>query len=163
MSGPEFFQTVMGQRFYGSTAPRIAEALENLVKVTERANDLKERELKMREERKAEIDEMFDEEDRINKGEFGVCRSCGSPLTSDGFCTDPECPYITAPQQGLYVVGEFDIDGIFRGYIGPIDLQTCYNFIPKDSETGCSIYAVQGKDHKEIAYWNYQAERWVRK
>ena len=30
MPGPEFFQTKMGQRFYQSTMPRIAEALEKL-------------------------------------------------------------------------------------------------------------------------------------
>ena len=33
MSGPEFFQTQMGKRFFESTAPRIATALEGLLEV----------------------------------------------------------------------------------------------------------------------------------
>ena len=36
MSGPEFFQTPMGQQFYTSTMPRIAKALEQIVKHQER-------------------------------------------------------------------------------------------------------------------------------
>ena len=31
--GPEFFQTQMGQRFYTSTMPRIADALETIAKI----------------------------------------------------------------------------------------------------------------------------------
>jgi len=40
----EFFQTVMGKRFYEGTAPRIAEALEDIARELKRANDLKEKE-----------------------------------------------------------------------------------------------------------------------
>lgn len=46
MPGPEFFQTVMGQRFYEGTVPkltnavgRIADALEKVVKATDDAAD----------------------------------------------------------------------------------------------------------------------------
>lgn len=45
MSGPEFFQTRMGQKFYEATAPAIARALEGIHEELTRQNDLKEREL----------------------------------------------------------------------------------------------------------------------
>ena len=41
---PEFFQTRMGTKFYEGTVPRIAEALEGILKELKRANDLKENE-----------------------------------------------------------------------------------------------------------------------
>jgi hypothetical protein len=40
---PEFFQTVMGQRFYEGTMPRIAKALEEIAKELKRANDMREK------------------------------------------------------------------------------------------------------------------------
>jgi hypothetical protein len=43
--GPEFFQTRMGQKFYDATMPRLAKAVEKLVKEMERQNDLKEIEM----------------------------------------------------------------------------------------------------------------------
>lgn len=36
MSGPDFFQTRMGHRFYESTLPRIASALERIAKALEK-------------------------------------------------------------------------------------------------------------------------------
>ncbi len=39
MAGPEFFQTVMGHRYYDSTMPRIAAALETIAVELKRAND----------------------------------------------------------------------------------------------------------------------------
>jgi hypothetical protein len=36
MAGPEFFQTMMGKRFYESTAPRIASALERIAEALEK-------------------------------------------------------------------------------------------------------------------------------
>lgn len=36
MSGPEFFQTGMGRKFYESDVPRSAEALERIAKALER-------------------------------------------------------------------------------------------------------------------------------
>ena len=44
MSGPQFFQTRMGQKYFESTAPRIADALENIAKELKRQNDQKEAE-----------------------------------------------------------------------------------------------------------------------
>ncbi|GAF68320.1 unnamed protein product [marine sediment metagenome] len=41
----EFFQTIMGKRFYEGTAPRIADKLSDIAKELKRANDLKEKEL----------------------------------------------------------------------------------------------------------------------
>ena len=35
MSGPEFFQTVMGRHFYDGTMPRVAEALERIADALE--------------------------------------------------------------------------------------------------------------------------------
>jgi hypothetical protein len=35
MSGPQFFETVMGRQFYDGTMPRLARAVEQLVKVLE--------------------------------------------------------------------------------------------------------------------------------
>jgi hypothetical protein len=42
MAGPEFFQTMMGKKFYESTAPRIARALEDISHELKRQNDLEE-------------------------------------------------------------------------------------------------------------------------
>lgn len=39
--GPEFFQTQMGRRYYESTMPRIAEALERIATALENANKIK--------------------------------------------------------------------------------------------------------------------------
>lgn len=39
MSGPEFFQTPMGRRFYESTMPRIADGIEKLLKVLEKLDN----------------------------------------------------------------------------------------------------------------------------
>ena len=36
MAGPEFFQTGMGHKFYGSDVPRIANALERIADALER-------------------------------------------------------------------------------------------------------------------------------
>jgi len=44
MSGPEFFQTGMGRRFYEHDVPRMADALESIAKELKRANDLKDKE-----------------------------------------------------------------------------------------------------------------------
>lgn len=41
--GPEFFQTIMGKRFYEANIPRIIKALENIATELKRANDLKEK------------------------------------------------------------------------------------------------------------------------
>ena len=41
----QFFQTMMGQRFYQGDVPRIASALEKIGRELERQNDLKEKEL----------------------------------------------------------------------------------------------------------------------
>jgi len=41
MSGPEFFQTQMGQRFYNSTMPRIADALERIADRLDKLSDEK--------------------------------------------------------------------------------------------------------------------------
>jgi hypothetical protein len=45
MSGPDFFQTVMGKRFYEGTVPAIARSLEGIHEELIRQNDLKEKEL----------------------------------------------------------------------------------------------------------------------
>jgi hypothetical protein len=45
MPGPQFFQTRMGQKFYGSDVPRIAEALEEIGKEMKKTNELKKKEL----------------------------------------------------------------------------------------------------------------------
>jgi hypothetical protein len=37
--GPEFFQTVMGHRYYDGTMPRIAKALERIAKALEEQNN----------------------------------------------------------------------------------------------------------------------------
>lgn len=44
MSGPEFFQTRMGQKFYEADVPRIVEALQSIAKEMKRSNDLKDKE-----------------------------------------------------------------------------------------------------------------------
>ena len=41
----EFFLTGMGKKFYESSVPRIAEALERIAKALEKQNELKEEEL----------------------------------------------------------------------------------------------------------------------
>ena len=43
--GPEFFQTIMGKRFYEGTVPNIARSLECIAEELKRANDLKEQEM----------------------------------------------------------------------------------------------------------------------
>ena len=52
MSGPEFFQTGMGRKFYDGDVPRIVEALQNIAKELKRANDLKDK------EREEEVDRI---------------------------------------------------------------------------------------------------------
>ncbi len=37
-NGPEFFQTLMGRRYYESTMPRIADALERIATALEKNN-----------------------------------------------------------------------------------------------------------------------------
>jgi len=39
----DFFQTMMGRKFFDGTAPRIADALESIAKELKRQNDLKEK------------------------------------------------------------------------------------------------------------------------
>lgn len=41
----EFFQTIMGKRFFEGHVPRLVKALEKIAEELERANDLKEKEL----------------------------------------------------------------------------------------------------------------------
>ena len=43
---PDFFQTIMGRKFYEGDVPRIAKSLDDIAKELKRANDLKEKELK---------------------------------------------------------------------------------------------------------------------
>jgi hypothetical protein len=43
--GANFFQTIMGKKFYEGDVPKIVRALEKIGKELERANDLKEEEL----------------------------------------------------------------------------------------------------------------------
>ncbi len=56
--GPEFFQTVMGHKFYEADVPRIARALESIAVEMKRANDLEERD---RESRAKTVKEVTDE------------------------------------------------------------------------------------------------------
>lgn len=42
----EFFQTIMGKKFYERDVPKITNALEDIAKELKRANDLKELELR---------------------------------------------------------------------------------------------------------------------
>lgn len=41
----QFFQTMLGKKFYEGDVPRIAKALENIGQELKRQNDLKEKEL----------------------------------------------------------------------------------------------------------------------
>jgi len=43
-NGVEFFQTVMGRRFYEHDVPRMADAMESIAKELKRSNDLKDKE-----------------------------------------------------------------------------------------------------------------------
>lgn len=43
---PNFFQTLMGKKFYEGDMPRIVRSLEQIAKELKRQNDLKESELK---------------------------------------------------------------------------------------------------------------------
>lgn len=45
MSGPQFFQTIMGRKFYEGDVPQITKALKGIHEELKRANDLKEQEL----------------------------------------------------------------------------------------------------------------------
>jgi superfamily II RNA helicase len=51
---PDFWQTRAGMKFTEGTMPRIASALEDIVKELKRANNLKEKELKCQAETKGE-------------------------------------------------------------------------------------------------------------
>jgi hypothetical protein len=48
---PEFFQTLLGRKFYESDVPRIARALEDIASQLEIQNKLKEEELKIEREK----------------------------------------------------------------------------------------------------------------
>jgi hypothetical protein len=43
--GPEFFQTMMGRKFYEADVPRIAKGLERLIAAIEKQNELAEKQL----------------------------------------------------------------------------------------------------------------------
>lgn len=45
----EFFQTILGRRFYEGDVPRITKSLEKIATELKRQNDLKERELELKE------------------------------------------------------------------------------------------------------------------
>ena len=45
MPGVDFYQTVGGHRFIEGTVPRLIEAMNRLAEATEKANELKEKEL----------------------------------------------------------------------------------------------------------------------
>ena len=47
---PEFFQTMMGRKFYEKDVVDIVEHLKKISNEMERANDLKERELRLKEQ-----------------------------------------------------------------------------------------------------------------
>ncbi|MCM3638184.1 hypothetical protein M3152_10645 [Sporosarcina luteola] len=47
---PEFFQTMMGRKFYERDVVDIIEQLKKIVNEMERANELKERDLRIREQ-----------------------------------------------------------------------------------------------------------------
>lgn len=44
----DFFKTIMGKKFYESTTPRIANALERIADALEKQNALKEQELQQK-------------------------------------------------------------------------------------------------------------------
>lgn len=44
-NGPQFFETVMGNKFFNSQLPKLINALVDVGKELKRANDLKEQEL----------------------------------------------------------------------------------------------------------------------
>lgn len=48
-NGPQFHQTLRGRKFYEGDFPKFVSSLDALVEETKRANDLKERELKLME------------------------------------------------------------------------------------------------------------------
>ncbi len=45
MTGPEFFQTGLGKKFYQADIPRIIHALESIAAELKRLNDSKEKEI----------------------------------------------------------------------------------------------------------------------
>ena len=55
----DFFQTMMGRKFYEADVPRVARALEDIAKELRRANDLKEQELGLTE--KTDVKKIADE------------------------------------------------------------------------------------------------------
>lgn len=48
-NGPQFFQTIMGRKFFERDFPKLVSSLDTLAEETMRANDLKERELDLME------------------------------------------------------------------------------------------------------------------
>lgn len=52
--GPRFDETIRGQRFYDSQLPKLIKAIEENTKELKRANDLKEKELGLSNDEKAE-------------------------------------------------------------------------------------------------------------
>lgn len=48
----EFFETILGKRFYEGQVPKMIKALEDIATELKRANDLKEKELKFQESEK---------------------------------------------------------------------------------------------------------------
>lgn len=48
-NGPQFFQTLRGRKFFELDIPKLASSLEELAAETKRANDLKEKELELKE------------------------------------------------------------------------------------------------------------------
>jgi hypothetical protein len=45
VSNPDFFQTMMGRKFYEGDFPKLVKAMEKIGNELERANDLKEKEM----------------------------------------------------------------------------------------------------------------------
>ena len=73
MSGPKFFQTMMGKIYYESTMPRLVKALEKIGKC------LEEKEIS---------------EDEVNK-QFRYCQVCGTIAHIDNMIEDGEYDGIT--------------------------------------------------------------------
>ena len=59
MNGKEFFETGMGRKFHDSDVPRLVEALERIAEAMEKANVLKERELKVEATTPAQVAQEF--------------------------------------------------------------------------------------------------------
>lgn len=86
-NGPEFFQTVMGQRFYEGTVPKIARSLERLTMALEEHNALDRKS----DEREAERLALLQKQNDLNEQIISMRQKEMDLFEKQSQCDCPEC------------------------------------------------------------------------